>query len=84
MVYMFYRWNHLVSSRSRFSSSCRFLGCSRTFWGFRHSFLNRHRKRILLHSRTVSPVFCSRRQDGNLSVSAVTLIRHFNRNGCTQ
>ena len=78
MVYMLYRWNRLVSSsRRRFSCSCRFLGCSRTFCGFRHSSLYRPRKRILLHSRTVSPVFGSRRQDGNLSVSAVTLIRHF-------
>ena len=77
MVYMLYRWNRLVSSsRRRFSSSCRFLGYSRTFCGFRHSSLNRHRKRILLHSRAVSPMSGSRRQDGNLSVSAVTLIRH--------
>ena len=84
MVYMFYRWNHLVSSRSRFSSSCRFLGCSRTFWGFRHSFLNRHRKRILLHSRTVSPVFCS----GGKMVICLYLRSRLsgisNRNGCTQ
>ena len=63
MVYMLYRWNRLVSSR--------------TFCGFRHSSLNRHRKSILLHSRAVSPMSGSRRQDGNLSVSAVTLIRHF-------
>ena len=78
MVYMFYRWNRLFSSsRSRFSCSCRFLGSSRTFCGLRQSSFNRQRKRILLYRRTVSPVFCSRRQNGYLSVSAVMLIRHF-------
>lgn len=78
MVYMLYRWSRLVSScRSRFSCCCRFLGNSRTFCGLWQSSLNRQRKRILLYSRVVSPMFGSRRQDGNLSVSAVSLIRHF-------
>ena len=77
MVYMLYRWNRLVSSRRRFSCCCRFLGNSRTFCGLWQSSLNRQRKRILLYSRVVSPMFGSRRQDGNLSVSAVSLIRHF-------
>ena len=85
MVYMLYRWNRLVSSsRRRFSCSCRFLGCSRTFCGFRHSSLYRPRKRILFTA--VLSVLCL--VPGGKMVICLYLRSRLSgiskRNGCTQ